>query len=92
MIPSGAARRRNGATTAMFGGMKSILRAALAAAVAAGVFSALLSRLVAKQAEAYRRLGVAERVPTVHPVADAEPDVEEPLEAADLRVAQNSPL
>jgi len=72
--------------------MKAILRATLAAAVAAGVFSALLSRLVAKQAEAYRRLGAADRVPTVHPIADAEPDVEEPLDESDLRVAQNTPL
>jgi hypothetical protein len=72
--------------------MKAILRATLAAAIAAGVFSALLSRLVAKQAEAYRRLGAADRVPTVHPIADAEPHLEEPLDASDLRVAQNSPL
>jgi hypothetical protein len=53
--------------------MKSILRATLAAAIAAGVFSALLSRLVAKQADAYRQLRVGDRVPTVHPIADAEP-------------------
>ena len=72
--------------------MKAILRATLAAAVAAGVFSALLSRLVAKQAEAYRHLREADRLPTVHPIADAEPDVEEPLDESDLRVAQNSPL
>jgi hypothetical protein len=72
--------------------MKSILRATLAAAIAAGVFSALLSRLVAKQADAYRQLRVGDRVPTVHPIADAEPDVEEPLKESDLRVAQNTPL
>ena len=72
--------------------MKTILRAILGAAVAASVFSVLLRRLVAQQAEAYRRLGVADHVPTVHPIADAEPDVEEPLEESDLRVAQNTPL
>jgi hypothetical protein len=72
--------------------MKTMLRAILGAAVAAGVFSALLSRLVAKQAEAYRHLRVADRVPTVHPIADAEPHVEEPLEESDLRIAQNTPL
>ena len=92
MIPGGTARRRIGAITTMVVGMKSILRAALAGAVAAGIFNALLRRLVAQQATAYRRLRVADRVPTVHPIADAEPDVEEPLEEADLRVAQNTPL
>ena len=92
MIRSGTARRRSGSTTAMVVGMKSILRAALAGAVAASVFSALLRRLVAQQAAAYPRLEDADRVPTVHPIADAEPDVEEPLDESDLRVAQNSPL
>ncbi len=92
MIPSGTARRRSGAIATMVVGMKSILRAALAGAVAAGIFSAVLRRLVAQQAAAYRRLGTADRVPTVHPIADAEPHVEEPLEESDLRVAQNSPL
>jgi len=92
MNRSGTARRRGGSTTVMVIGMKSILRAALAGAVAASVFSALLRRLVAQQAAAYPRLGDADRVPTVHPIADAEPDVEEPLDESDLRVAQNSPL
>ena len=71
--------------------MKTILRAILGAAVAAGVFSALLSRLAAKQADAYRHLRVADRVPTVHPIADAESHVEEPLEESDLPVAQSAP-
>jgi len=31
-------------------------------------------------------------VPTVNPVADANPDVEEPLQDSDLRVAQNAPF
>ena len=72
--------------------MNSILKAALAGAVAAGVFSALLGRQVARQADAFHRLRVADRLPSVNPVADAEPDVEEPLQESDLRVAQNSPL
>ena len=41
--------------------------------------------MVAQQAEAYRSLSDSRitwpRVPTVHPIADAEPAVEEPLEA-----------
>jgi hypothetical protein len=72
--------------------MKSILKATFAAAVAAGVFSALLGRLVARQAESFRRLRIAGEVPTVNPIADAEPFVEEPLQESDLRVAQNAPL
>jgi len=84
MFRSGAARRRSRATGSTVRGMKTILRAILGAAVAASVFSVLLRRLVAQQAEAYRRLGVADHVPTVHP--------EEPLEESDLRVAQNTPL
>jgi len=72
--------------------MKTILKATLAGAVAAGVFGALLSRLVAQQAEAFRRLRVADGVPNVNRVADAEPYVEGPLQESDLRVAQNAPL
>jgi hypothetical protein len=72
--------------------MKSLVKAALAGAVAAGVFNALLSRLVAQQAASFRRLRVGDHVPTVNPIADAEPEVEEPLQDADLKVAQNAPL
>jgi hypothetical protein len=75
----------------MFVAMKFIIRAALAGVISAGIFNALIRRLVAQQAAAYRRLGVAD-LPTVHPIADAEPFVEEPLEESDLRVAQNTPL
>jgi hypothetical protein len=72
--------------------MKYILKAALAGAVAAGVFDLLLRRMVAQQARAFHRHAVPNRVPTLRPLADAEPEVEEPLEESDLRVAQNSPL
>jgi hypothetical protein len=72
--------------------MKSILKATFAAAVAAGVFSALLGRLVARQAEAVRRMRIAGDVPTVKPIEDAEPNVERPLQESDLRVAQNAPF
>jgi len=92
MIRSGAARRRTSAAVARVARMKSILKATLAAAVAAGVFGALLGRLVARQAEAFHRLRVANGAPTVNPVSDAEPNVEEPLQESDLHVAQNSPL
>ena len=72
--------------------MKSILKATFAAAVAAGVFGALLGRLVARQAEAFHRMRIADDVPTVNPVEDALPTVEEPLQESDLRVAQNAPF
>ena len=92
MTRSGAARRHSRAAVATVPRMKSLLKATFFAAVAAGVFNALLGRLVARQAEAFHRLRVADRLPTVNPVADAEPYVEEPLTESDLRVAQNSPL
>jgi hypothetical protein len=72
--------------------MKSILKATLAGAVAAGVFNLLLGRLVARQAETFRRLRLADGAPTARPLADAEPYVEEPLQESDLRIAQNAPL
>lgn len=85
MTRRGTARRRRRATAATVARMKSILRATLAGAIAAGVFSALLRRQVARQAEAFQRFRTT-------PLTDAEPDVEEPLQESDLRVAQNSPL
>ena len=92
MLRGGAARRRPRAAATTVARMKSILKATVAAALAAGVFNLLLGRLVARQAEAFHRLRVADRVPTVNPVADAEPYAEEPLQESDLRVAQNAPL
>ena len=92
MTRGGAARRHSEAAVARVPRMKSLLKATFAAAVAAGVFNVLLGRLVARQAEAFHRLRVADRRPTVNPVADAEPYVDEPLNESDLRVAQNSPL
>jgi len=88
MIRSGTARRRCSATAVTVTAMKSILRASLAGAVAAGVFSALLKRQVAKQAAAFHRLRVSDHVPTVNPVPEADPSVED----LDLRVARNAPL
>ena len=72
--------------------MKSILKATFAAAVAAGVFGALLGRLVARQAEQFRRMRLTDDVPTVNPIEDALPTIEEPLQESDLRVAQNAPF
>ena len=62
--------------------MKAILKAALFAALSGVLVGALLRRLVAD----------AQRIPTLEPVRDAEPNVDEPLEEEDLRVAQNAPL
>jgi hypothetical protein len=92
MTRGGAARRHTRAAVATVSHMKSLLKAIFAAAIAAGVFNALLSRLVARQAESFHRLRLADRRPAANPVADAEPYVEEPLKESDLRVAQNSPL
>ncbi len=72
--------------------MKAILKATLAGAIAAGVFGVLLSRLVAQQAEAFRRQRLADRVPNAKPLVDAEPCVDGALQESDLRVAQNAPL
>ncbi len=38
------------------------------------------------------RLSRSALVPTLHPLEDAEPTADEPLQPEDLRVAQNSPL
>jgi len=64
--------------------MKDILKIALAAAIAAVIV------------DIARRLGVrqwgAKEVPTLRPVEDALPEVEEPLGEEELRVAQNAPF
>jgi hypothetical protein len=85
MARDGTAPRPTPAVAATVLRMKSILKATFAAAVAAGVFGALLGRLVARQAEAFRRLRLADEVPTVHPITDAKPHVETPLQESDVR-------
>jgi hypothetical protein len=62
--------------------MKTILKALLGAAISGAIFGALLRKLANGQ----------RYVPTVNPVRDAGPNVEEPLQESDLRVAQNAPL
>ena len=59
---------------------------ALAAALA-GVLIIIL-----RKAFAYERASRAEDIPTLRPLADAEPLKPEPLSDDDLRVAQNTPL
>jgi hypothetical protein len=66
----------------MVGRMKSILKALLGAAISGAIFGALLRKLANGR----------RNVPTVNPVSDAGPNVEEPLQESDLRVAQNTPL
>jgi hypothetical protein len=72
--------------------MKSILKAALAAGLAGWLVGAFLKKLVAEKTHALVRNVKPEDVPTVNPVRDAEPNVDEPLQEDELRVAQNSPL
>jgi len=62
--------------------MKVILKALLIAAVAGTFLGALLRKVAQKPRD----------VPTLQPVSDAEPLIEEPLRESDLHVAQNSPL
>jgi hypothetical protein len=72
--------------------MKSILKALFIAALSGVLFDALLRKLAAEAARAGERHGIPDEVPTLNPVRDAEPTVEEPLQDGDLRVAQNTPL
>jgi hypothetical protein len=58
--------------------------------LAAAVTCALV--IIIRKAMAYERASREERLPTLKPVEDAVPLQAEPLSAADLRVAQNSPL
>ena len=60
--------------------MKTLLNLALA-----GAFAAILVRWA-------RQWSIENDLPTLNPVADAEPTVAEPLRDEDLRVAQNAPL
>jgi len=62
--------------------MKGLLKLAVAS---------LLVVMVAKIARQWQ-LMQSGTVPTLRPFEDAEPDATEPLEADDLRIAQNSPL
>lgn len=61
--------------------MKTLLKLALAGALAAVFFK--WARQWAEDSDA---------LPTLNPVRDAEPNVAEPLQDEDLRVAQNSPF
>ena len=72
--------------------MKSIFKVLLVTALAGGLFGALLRKLVSQQLRVLDSPRVPRVVPTLNPVSDAEPNVEEPLQESDLHVAQNSPL
>jgi hypothetical protein len=70
--------------------MKLIFKTFLVAALAGGLVGALLRKYGAQS------MGPGgarpSDVPTVNPVTDADPNVEEPLQDSDLRVAQNAPF
>ena len=70
--------------------MKLIFKTFLVAALAGGLVGALLRKYGAQP------MGTdgarSADVPTVNPVTDADPNVEEPLQDSDLRVAQNAPF
>jgi len=70
--------------------MKFLFKALLVSALAGGLVGALLRKYAAQPlgADGARNADV----PTVNPVTDANPDVEEPLQDSDLRVAQNAPF
>jgi hypothetical protein len=48
--------------------------------------------VILRKAAVYERSSRDDRIPTLHPVEDARPNQEEPLQSEDLRVAQNAPL
>jgi hypothetical protein len=69
--------------------MKLIFKTFLVAALAGGLVGALLRKYAQPLGAGGARAG---DVPTVNPVTDADPNVEEPLQDSDLRVAQNAPF
>ena len=71
--------------------MKFLFKALLVSALAGGLVGSLLRKFAAQPTGADGTRARAD-VPTVNPVADANPDVEEPLQDSDLRVAQNAPF
>jgi hypothetical protein len=71
--------------------MKSIIKALLVTALAGGLVGALL-RKFASQSMGAAGARAPDDVPTVNPVSDANPNVEEPLQDSDLHVAQNAPF
>ena len=71
--------------------MKFLFKALFVSALAGGLVGSLLRKFAAQPMGAGGTRARAD-VPTVNPVADANPDVEEPLQDSDLRVAQNAPF
>ncbi len=71
--------------------MKFLFKALLVSALAGGLVGSLLRKFAAQPMGAGGTPAPAD-VPTVNPVTDANPDVEEPLQDSDLRVAQNAPF
>jgi hypothetical protein len=71
--------------------MKFLFKALLVSALAGTLVGALL-RKYASQPMGADGGARPDDVPTINPVTDANPNVEEPLQDSDLRVAQNAPF
>ena len=74
--------------------MNAILKIAVAAAFAAAIVY-VARRLGMNQSGTEDNMSghdFGDTVPVLHPVEDAEPQIEEPLRDEDLRVAQNAPF
>ena len=72
--------------------MKAILKIAILGAAACALARMFMKKSGARAAWAPGNRSSIDDIPVVQPLRDASPNVEEPLQDADLRVAQNAPF
>jgi hypothetical protein len=97
MLMSGYDRRRQrrNAVAPNLARMKTLFKIVLLAALTSAIVNTLRRTGIlhdTRRARPTRERSSIDDVPVVQPVRDAVPNIEEPLQDADLRVAQNAPF
>jgi hypothetical protein len=72
--------------------MRAIQKIAMLAVLAGAIVKILRTTRATRGTHATRDRSSIDDVPVLQPVRDAEPNLDEPLQDADLRVAQNAPF
>jgi hypothetical protein len=72
--------------------MRTIHKIVLLAALASAIVKTLRRTGILHRSRPTRDRSSIDDVPVVQPVRDAVPNIDEPLQDADLRVAQNAPF
>jgi hypothetical protein len=72
--------------------MRAIQKIAMLAVLAGAIVNILRRTRAMRGAHATRDRSSIDDIPVLQPVRDAVPNLEEPLQDADLRVAQNAPF